>query len=91
MTPAEKRYLARVACLPCLVCEHMGLGETPADVHHIIEGQRRVSHYCTVPLCPEHHRGESGIHKLHRHEFEARYKLSVLDLLAMTNERLQRR
>lgn len=88
MTTREQQYLARVAAIPCLICEHMGLGATPAEVHHIIEGNRRVGHFCTVPLCREHHQGATGIHQLHDRGFEARYKLTVLDLLAMTNERL---
>lgn len=86
-TKAEKAHLDRVARLGCSLCRHLGYGETPAQLHHIREGQgmgQRASHYLVVPLCPEHHQGQSGLHGLGTRGFEARYKLSELDLLALT-------
>ena len=38
-TAAEKRHMGRVAALGCILCDHLGLGATPAQVHHIREGQ----------------------------------------------------
>lgn len=90
-TAAEGRYMGRVAALGCILCDHLGLGATPAQVHHIREGQgmsQRASNYLTVPLCPEHHQGKSGLHGLGTNAFERTYGLSELDLLAMTIERL---
>jgi hypothetical protein len=84
-TAAERAHMGRVAGLGCLLC---GM---PAEVHHIREGQgmaQRASNWLTVPLCPEHHRGMSGLHGLGERGFERRYRLSELDLLAMTSERL---
>jgi hypothetical protein len=59
-TAAEKRHLDRVAKLPCAVC-----GAWPVQVHHIREGfgmGQRAPHALTLPLCPEHHQGKTGIH-----------------------------
>ena len=84
-TLAERRHMDRVASLGCVICD------SPSEVHHIREGQgmsQRAQHYLTVPLCPEHHRGNNGIHLLGPSMFYTRYKLDELDLLAMTIEML---
>lgn len=65
MTRAERLHLARVASLGCICCRMLGQGETPAQVHHIREGQgmsQRASNWLTIPLCREHHTGPQGIH-----------------------------
>jgi hypothetical protein len=51
----------------------------------------RASDWLTVPLCPEHHRGGSGLHGMGRKAFERVYKMSELDLLALTIEALHDR
>lgn len=87
----SKTHMGKVAGVGCILCQHLGYGASPAEVHHIREGQgaaQRASDYLTVPLCPEHHRGSGGVHGLGRRGFEARYKISELDLLAMTIARL---
>jgi hypothetical protein len=40
-----------------------------------------------IPLCHEHHQGDSGYHGLGKRAFEERYKLTELDLLEMTEKR----
>jgi hypothetical protein len=88
-TSAERKHMGRVAELGCVLCRHLGLGVTPAEVHHVREGQglsQRAEHWLTVPLCPEHHRGDSGLHGLGVKGFYTRYKLDELDLLAFTIE-----
>lgn len=41
----------------CAVCRfHMGIEDSPAEIHHMLEGQRKLSHYMIIPLCPIHHR-----------------------------------
>ncbi|MDR2365851.1 MAG: Ref family protein [Zoogloeaceae bacterium] len=85
---AAKRHLSRVAALGCVLCRHLGLGMTPAEIHHIREGQgmgQRASDFLTIPLCPEHHRGASGIHGMGVKSFERAYRVSELDLLAETH------
>jgi hypothetical protein len=84
-TAAEKRYMGRVAELPCAVCGAPG----PSAVHHIREGQggaQRAPHWLTVPLCPHCHQGPQGIHG-DRSAWRLR-KLSELDALADTIRRL---
>jgi hypothetical protein len=88
---AGKRHMHRVAQVPCVLCKHMGLGDTPAQVHHLKfgTGASDRAHDClTIALCPEHHTGKSGVHALKEHGLYLRYKLSELDLLAMTLEAL---
>jgi len=86
---AIKRHMGKVAALGCAVCRAMGLGATPAQCHHIREGQgasQRAPDMLVIPLCPEHHQGDSGIHKLGASEFKRRYRLTELDILADTLE-----
>lgn len=89
MSAKGARHMAKVAGLGCILCRHLGYGQTPAEVHHLKEecgaGQRQ-SDYITVPLCTEHHRGASGFHGLGRRAFTRTYRLTELDLLAMTIE-----
>lgn len=91
MSNAGKRHMGKVASTGCILCRHLGLGETPGEVHHIREGQgaaQRASDFLTVCLCPEHHRGSSGVHGLGVKGFYTRYNLSELDLVAMQLEAL---
>lgn len=65
---AEKdpRHLARVAELPCCICEAFGqLQNGPTYVHHAICGRfsnRKTPDMETIPLCYDHHQGARGIH-----------------------------
>lgn len=86
MTKAE-RHLARVRSIGCLICDKMGLGETPASAHHIGDGSER-SDYLTIPLCREHHQGATGFHGLGERAFNAMYNTTELQLLGETIERL---
>ena len=58
-TAADKRHMARIARLPCLVCG------ARATVHHVTayaDRPGRVSrrHDRVVPLCPRHHQIQHG-------------------------------
>lgn len=89
---AGKRHLDRVASIGCVLCRHLGTPGTPAEIHHLREGQgaaQRGSDWTAVPLCPEHHRGASGVHGLGVRGFAARYKLDELGLLELTLEALE--
>jgi hypothetical protein len=79
----SKRHLTRVRSLSCVLCANLGLGQSPAEVHHVFDTAAR-SDYLTVALCPEHHRGPSGFHGLGQRAFERRYKVSEAQLLAWT-------
>jgi hypothetical protein len=91
MTVRERTHKSRVAELGCAVCRRLGLGETPAELHHVREGQgmsQRASDFLVIPMCPEHHRGASGLHGLGTRGFERRYGVDELGLLAETIEAL---
>lgn len=80
-------HMGKVAGLGCILCKRLGWGPTPAEVHHIREGQgaaMRASDYLTIPLCTEHHRGQTGVHGMGVKRFERTYKATELDLLADT-------
>jgi hypothetical protein len=84
MTNEERRYLSRVAELGCLVCRRMGYPGTPAEIHHKRAGTgagRRSSHFDAMPLCPEHHRGKTGIHGLGTKGFPKHWGYNEDDLL----------
>lgn len=81
-----KEWKSKVAELGCILCRHFGYGETPANLHHVREGQgmgQRASDWLVIPLCKEHHQGSTGIHNA---GFYRRTKLDEMDLLAMTLE-----
>jgi hypothetical protein len=91
MRKADKEHMNQVASIGCILCDHLGYGATPAQLHHIREGQgmsQRASNFLVVPLCETHHTGTPGVHGLGEKGFYTRYKLSELDLLAMTLEAL---
>lgn len=78
-----KQYKEKVAGLGCILCRHLGLGQTPASLHHVREGQgmsQRASDWLVVGLCHEHHQGKTGIHS---GRFYQMFKLDEMDLLAM--------
>lgn len=92
MSKAAKKHMDKVAQLGCILCEEFfNVKGTPAALHHIREGYgmgQRAHDTLVIPLCHEHHQGATGIHGLGTRAFERTYKLSELDLLAATLERL---
>jgi hypothetical protein len=54
MKKIEREHLNKVAGFGCIVCHNLGLGETPAEIHHVGNGtlSKRASNYETIPLCP---------------------------------------
>lgn len=54
-TASEKKHIARIAALPCSVCDAPG----PSEVHEIKQGYW----FTSVALCPDCHRGGfAGLH-----------------------------
>ena len=79
--------MTTVAALGCLLCRRLGYLGTPAELHHIRTGTgagRRASDAETIPLCTEHHRGNTGLHGMGRKAFERAYGVTELELLAET-------
>jgi len=88
----EKQHMNRVAEIGCILCKHLGLGETPCELHHPRTGTgagRRASHFDVIGLCPEHHRGNSGLHGMGRKAFEKYYGITELELLEKVTECLR--
>jgi len=91
MTKDEKKHLDLLSQLGCVVCSRLGYGETPAEIHHPRKGTGlalRASHYDAIPLCLEHHRGQTGVHGLGTKGFAKHYGFDEADLLAYTKELL---
>jgi hypothetical protein len=88
----EKRHLAKVAAMGCIVCsECLGYEGTPSQVHHVrVEhGWGRSGHFNTIPLCPTHHQsGALGVHDMGREEFKEMYGMSELELLEIVKGKL---
>lgn len=92
MNRVESAYLSRVAALGCCVCRRVFNVYSPGEVHHIAEGSGLRSHFAIAPVCPEHHRGQSGFHVLKERAFCARYRVpgeSEYGMLVWVNEDLQ--
>ena len=83
-----KKHLSRVADLGCILCWHLGYEDTPTELHHIRRAGKRAN-APVIGLCPEHHRGNSGIHGLGRKAFERKYQITEEGLLQIVSERLQ--
>lgn len=87
MTKDEKKHLDLISQLGCVVCARLGYGATPAEIHHPRKGTGlalRASHYDAIPLCVEHHRGQTGVHGLGTKGFAKRYGFDESDLLETT-------
>lgn len=89
-TAEEKRHIAAVAAMPCLVCRK------PSTVHHVTAsiygGRIARSHRRVVPLCPVHHQIQHGnkasVEYLGHGGFHALYGV---DLLATADRLWERR
>ena len=89
MSAASKRYMNRVAKVPCVLCAALGIDGVPANVHHVREGQgtgQRASDWLTVSLCRTCHQSPIGLHG--DRSLMKLAKLEELDLLALTIEAL---
>jgi hypothetical protein len=89
MTKDEKKYLDRVARVGCILCRTaFGVKDSPAEIHHIRRFGGKRSTSPVIPLCPEHHRGNSGVHGLGAKGFEAKWGITQEALLAQLHELL---
>lgn len=91
MNKAEREHYAKVAQLPCKACKNLGLGETPAEIHHErTVGRKKAPYHRVMPLCPTHHRtGGKGVafHETGRDEWESKYGTQE-DMINETNTEL---
>jgi len=94
MTRSEALHLDKVQALGCIACYQEGV-YSPAEIHHILDGNRRIGHHSVLPLCVPHHRGgsdgDSYPHAVSRHPFKRRFEDKYGTeqvLLAQVKERL---
>jgi hypothetical protein len=92
-TAAEADWMARAQAFGCIVCYlHAGHVRTPAAIHHILQGGRRMGHLYTLPLCdPGHHQNSPSPLKISRHPNKARFDAAYgteLELLAQLQQLL---
>lgn len=78
---SKKKDYARVAEIGCILCRHRGVLDTPAELHHIRNGGKRENSP-VIPLCPEHHRGKTGVHGLGSRGFTRVHGISEETLLS---------
>ena len=91
-TKAERKHMSQVADLGCIICYRMGYPGTPAELHHPRAGTgagRRASHMDVIPLCPEHHRGSTGLHGLGTKGFPKRWGVTEAELVEQVNALLK--
>lgn len=88
MNGQTKKHYDKIAKLGCILCRHLGYSDSPAEIHHVRKfgGKRDLAP--VVPLCPEHHRGNSGVHGLGKKGFATRYSLDEQDLVELTEKAL---
>lgn len=92
VTKIERAYMSTQADAGCILCRHLGYGDTPAEIHHLRDGVgagQRNSNLKSIPLCSEHHRGNTGFHGLGRRAFERKYGITELELLALSQENVK--
>lgn len=90
MSAEQKIHYNAVADLGCILCIHKGYGQTPCEIHHIRRLGSKRDNAPVIGLCPEHHRGKTGVHGMGRKAFEAFHKISEDNLLTLTNNYLEK-
>lgn len=75
----------KIADLGCILCLCKGHQGTPAEIHHIRRFGGKRDNAPVIGLCPEHHRGNTGVHGLGHKGFEKHHGISEEDLLDLTN------
>lgn len=85
-----KKHYDKVANLGCVLCLHLGFGATPCEIHHIRRFGGKRDNAPVIGLCPEHHRGNTGVHGLGAKGFEKHYGIGQEFLLELTTLLLMR-
>lgn len=89
MRKVEREHLNAVVTIGCILCARLGTPGTPAEIHHLRDGQgmgQRAPHSQTIPLCYAHHRGAIGYHGLGKRAFEAMHGVTERELLSDTRK-----
>ena len=89
----ERAWMDAIVQLGCVICLREGQGPTPAEVHHMLSGGRRMGHMFTLPLCYQHHRSRRNDADVvsrdqNQRRFEARYGPEA-ELLAWVKDQIK--
>jgi hypothetical protein len=88
-TKDEKNAFNKIAELGCILCSAiLGFEGTPSELHHIRRYGSKRSTSSVIPLCPEHHRGNSGVHGLGHKGFANKWGITEEELLERVNQKL---
>lgn len=88
-TKNEKIALNKIAELGCILCsEVLGIEGSQAELHHVRRFGTKRATSPVLPLCPEHHRGNSGVHGLGTKGFENKWGVTYEELLERVNQKL---
>lgn len=69
------RHRSTVADLGCLLARRGVPGcQGRTELHHVAEGSGLRSEWSLVPLCEEHHQGQSGLHGMGTKAFIRLYR-----------------
>jgi len=79
----------QVARLGCILCRIKGHFDTPCEIHHIRKYGGKRENAPVIGLCPEHHRGNTGVHGMGKKAFAKHHGFDELDLLDITKELLR--
>jgi hypothetical protein len=91
-TQSTKFYMSRAADLGCMICRLFFTAGTPAELHHprtgVGKGQK-ADDRDVIPLCPEHHRGKTGVHGMGVKAFVRHYGKTEAELTELTQQLVQ--
>jgi len=83
-TKAEKELYGRISRFGCILCYHLGYRhDSGVEIHHIRRFGGKRANAPVIGLCPEHHRGNTGVHGLGAKGFEKHYQIGQEQLLEM--------
>jgi hypothetical protein len=88
MNKQTQKHFNALAELGCILCWHLGNRGTPAEIHHIRRYGGKRDNAPVIPLCTEHHRGNTGVHGLGAKGFEKHYGIDQDFLLNLCVEKL---
>lgn len=92
MTKAERTHKQALSALGCMACRRLfpGIEPGPVELHHLRSGGWGKGDFRTLmPLCVEHHRGNTGVHGLGTKGFMKHYGFDQADMLQDALEQLK--
>lgn len=84
-----KKHYKEIAELGCVLCWTLGYKHTPCEIHHIRRYGMKRDNAPVIGLCPEHHRGNTGVHGMGKKAFAVHHGVTEEDLLEITTKLLE--